>query len=293
MRHSSEFHPSYDRYHTIAAPSEKAHIIVFGNEKGGSGKSTSAMHVAIALLRMGYKVGTIDLDARQGTLTRYMRNRFEFIKKYRDTMISPFHMAIEKSGADTVAQQRAEDRNFLYMAIDELGAVCDFIIVDTPGTDSFLSRLAHAQADTLVTPMNDSFVDLALLADLDMDDYSFKSSSVYADMVYDARMAKSRRSGKPFDWVVMRNRLSHLSAKNKMNMEGALSDLSKHLDFKIASGFGERVIFRELFLKGITLLDLKEEPGHDMTMSHVTARQEVRALIHALDPEKHKALPDT
>ena len=280
------------QYTTHSSPAEKAHIIVFGNEKGGSGKSTSAMHTAIALLRMGYQVGTIDLDARQGTLTKYMRNRFEFIKKYKDTMISPLHMAIDRSAADTVAQQRAEDRQFLYMALDELGATCDFIIIDTPGTDTFLSRLAHSQADTLVTPMNDSFIDLALLADLDMDNYSFINSSVYADMVNDARGVKERRDGKPFNWIVMRNRLSHLSAKNKKQMETTLNELSQKLDFKIAAGFGERVIFRELFLKGITLLDLKDDPEHEMTLSHVTARQEVRALINAIAPERYKDVPE-
>lgn len=280
-----------NRYNTLPLASNKAHIMVFGNEKGGSGKSTTAMHVAIGLLRMGYQVGTVDLDARQGTLTKYMRNRFEFIKKYKDTMISPLHMAIEKSHADTVAQQRAEDRNFLYLALDELGATCDFIIIDTPGTDTFLSRLAHSLADTLVTPMNDSFIDLALLAELDMDSQKFVKSSVYADMVNEAREIRERRSGAPFEWVVMRNRLSHLSARNKKQMESTLNELSEKLDFKLAPGFGERVIFRELFLKGITLLDLKDDPDVEMTMSNVSARQEVRNLISVLSPEKYKDMP--
>ncbi|MBM3566952.1 MAG: ATPase, partial [Alphaproteobacteria bacterium] len=56
-------------------PAKRAHVIVLGNEKGGSGKSTTAMHLIAACLRDGRSVASIDLDARQGTLTRYLSNR--------------------------------------------------------------------------------------------------------------------------------------------------------------------------------------------------------------------------
>ena len=143
---------------------DAAYIIVFGNEKGGSGKSTAAMHTAITLMRLGYKVGTIDLDARQGTMTRYLKNRCDYLARTKHELPSPAHMAIEKSRAATAEEQEAEESNFLTLAIADLGTSCDFIVIDTPGTDSHLSRLAHSYADTLVTPMNDSFVDLDLLA---------------------------------------------------------------------------------------------------------------------------------
>ena len=58
-----------------------AHIIVFGNEKGGSGKSTSCMHVATALARMGHRVGALDLDLRQRSFGRYVENRRAFIAR--------------------------------------------------------------------------------------------------------------------------------------------------------------------------------------------------------------------
>ncbi len=269
---------------------EQAHIIVFGNEKGGSGKSTTAMHTAVALLRLGYKVGTIDLDARQGTLTRYVKNRFDFMKHSRKPILSPIHMPIPKSRCDTLQEQQAEERSFLTMALDELGRECDFIIMDTPGTDSYLSRLGHSYADTLVTPMNDSFIDLDLLARIDTRTYEILGPSVYSSMVNDQRGLKKIRSNsnKGIDWIVMRNRLAHIDAKNKKLIGDLLEKIGERAGFRTAPGFGERVIFKELFLKGLTLLDIKEDPDAKITLSELTARQEVRLLIAAINPQELK-----
>jgi chromosome partitioning protein len=266
----------------------KAHIIVFGNEKGGSGKSTTALHTAIALLRLGYRVGTIDLDARQGTMTRYLKKRFEFITRVRQQLPSPMHMAIERSTSETVTKQQDQEESFLKMALEELGQVSDFIIIDTPGTDSFLSRLAHSYADTLITPMNDSFIDLDLLADIDMRKYEILGPSIYTKMVQEQRQKKYQRSGKGIDWIVMRNRLTHLNANNKQTIGNLLEKSSKLYGFRTAPGFGERVIFKELFLKGLTLLDLKEDQHGGLSLSQISARQEVRNLIMAIAPNKIK-----
>ncbi|MFK7839942.1 MAG: division plane positioning ATPase MipZ [Bdellovibrionales bacterium] len=267
---------------------EGAHVIVFGNEKGGSGKSTTAMHVAISLLRLGYKVGTIDLDARQGTLSRYMRNRFSFIKNHKKYIPSPEHLAIDKSQAPTVAEQEEQENAFFEMALGELQAKNHFVIVDTPGTDSFLSRLAHSHADTIITPMNDSFIDLDLLAEIDPDTFEIKGPSVYTQMVEEQMRQKKMRNGGSINWIVMRNRLSHINAKNKLQIAALLKQISKFAEFTVASGFGERVVFRELFLKGLTLLDLKDDPKNPLTMSQIGARQEVRQLIMTLSPETLK-----
>lgn len=266
-----------------------AHIIVFGNEKGGSGKSTSAMHAAIALLRAGHRVGSIDLDARQGTFSRYLRNRFETVKRTQMDLPSPTHMAIERSKADNVAAQNDEERAFLEMALYELAPHHDYIVIDTPGTDSYLSRLAHSYADTLVTPMNDSFIDLDLLAHIDADSDDVITPSIYTKMVWEQRQIKMKREGCGFDWVVMRNRLSHLSAKNKEHIGRLIEKIGQLYGFRVAPGFGERVIFRELFLKGMTLLDLQEDVGNKLTLSQVSARQEVRNLIMALDIQDEAA----
>lgn len=264
-----------------------AHIIVFGNEKGGSGKSTTAMHTAIALLRLGYRIGTIDLDARQGTLTRYLKKRFQYITRNNEHLPSPAHMAIERSIADTVADQKFQEEAFLTMALDELSRVSDFIIIDTPGTDSFLSRLAHSYADTLITPMNDSFIDLDLLADIDMKNYEVMGPSIYSKMVNEQRQQKEERDGSTIDWIVVRNRITPLNTNNNKVIARLLDEISKRANFRLAPGFGERVVFKELFLKGLTLLDLKEEE-EKLTLSQVSARQEVRNLIMTIGPEHIK-----
>jgi len=267
---------------------DTAHIIVFGNEKGGSGKSTTAMHTAIALLRMGYKVGTLDLDARQGTFTRYLKNRFQYILQNHENIPSPEHMAIERSQALSVAEQQIEEAAFMTMALDELSHTNDFVIIDTPGTDCFLSRLAHSHADTLITPMNDSFIDLDLLADIDMNNFEIRGPSVYSTMVEEQRCKKMIASKSTIDWIVMRNRIPHLSTNNNKIIAELLEKISKLANFRLTPGFGERVVFKELFLKGLTLMDLKEYQNNELTMSQISARQEIRTLIKAIGPERFK-----
>ncbi|MDY0029312.1 MAG: division plane positioning ATPase MipZ [Pseudobdellovibrionaceae bacterium] len=269
----------------------RAHIIVLGNEKGGSGKSTTAMHVAIGLLRLGYLVGSIDLDARQGTFTRYMANRFEYIARHKLALPSPVHFPIEKSKADTVEKQEQQDYDFFMMALEEMGHIVDFIVVDTPGSDTYLGQLSHSYADTIITPMNDSFIDLDVLARIDTGNKSVKGPSIYTKMVLEQREKKKARDHADLDWIVMRNRLSSLDAKNKREVGDLLEEISKEFGFRLAPGFGERVVFRELFLKGMTLLDMKEDPEHKMTMSAISARQEVRDLLRCISPEKHKGYP--
>jgi hypothetical protein len=164
-----------------------------------------------------------------------------------------------------------------------LAAANDFLVIDCPGSDSNLSRLGHARADTLITPMNDSFVDFDLLGRVDPQTYRIKGPSVYSEMVWESRKRRAVCDGGEIDWIVVRNRLSHLDAKNKRRVESVLEALASRIGFRIGPGFGERVIFREMFPSGLTLLDLRDE-GVDtqMSMSHVAARAEVRALVEAL-----------
>ncbi len=268
-----------------------AHIIVFGNEKGGSGKSTTAMHVAIGLLRLGYKVASIDLDARQGTLTRYMANRFDYIAQTRQDLPSPVHMPIEKAVANLLTEQEKKDREFLLMALDELKPHFDFIVIDTPGADIYLSRLAHSYADTLVTPMNDSFIDIDVIARINPSTQEIMGPSIYTRMVEEQRALKKGRDGSDTHWIVLRNRLSHLDAHNKRDVGAMLNRLAERFGFTQVPGFSERVIFREMFLKGLTLLDMKEDPESSMTMSALAARQEVRQLLRAINPQRLRGYP--
>jgi len=261
------------------------HIVVFGNEKGGCGKSTAAMHACVALLRLGYKVGTIDLDARQGTFTRYLSNRFEWIKRTGKDLPSPQHMAIAASQAPTLKERENEESAFFFMALEELTRDHDFVVVDTPGTDSHLNRLAHRFADTLVTPVNDSMIDIDLIAETDPDTMAVRGPSFYAKHVMQVRESRKKELGLGFRWVVMRNRMNSLNLKSKRDIETLLTSLSRDLGFQYIPGFSERIIFRDMFLKGLTILDLEgAEIGKGLTNSELAARAEVRYLVHAVVP---------
>ena len=252
-------------------------IVVFGNEKGGSGKSTAAVQVAIGLVRRGHAVATLDLDLRQGTLTRHLANR-----EARGGLPLPTHAGLLPSKLPNANEAAEADRAAISETFAGFAGM-DFVVVDTPGNDTQLSRLAHARADTLVTPINDSFVDFDLLARVDPATRRITGPSVYAELVWDQRKQRALARGKPIDWIVMRNRLGHSEAHNKRDMAAALSELAKRIGFRIAPGFGERVIFRELFLSGLTLFDLGDSVGGPpLAMSHVAARHEARGLIEAI-----------
>lgn len=259
-----------------------AHIIVTGNEKGGTGKSTTAMHLATALARQGHRVGALDLDLRQRSFGRYVENRLAYLAAKGPDLPSPRYLPLPQIDPASVAPgEQTEDRQ-LAAALDELSAQSDFIVIDCPGAHSHLSRMAHALADTLITPLNDSFVDFDLLARIDPASGAVLGPSIYAEMVWQARQGRARAGLKPIDWVVLRNRLGAQQMHNKRKVGAALTTLAKRIGFRVAPGFGERVVFRELFPRGLTLMDLPDIGSESLSMSNVAARQEVRALVAAL-----------
>jgi chromosome partitioning protein len=261
-----------------------AHIVVLGNEKGGSGKTTTAMHLIAMLLHEGARVGSIDLDGRQRSLTRYVENRKAWAEANGVNLVMPDHIVIPRSEADSAAEAQATEKVAFDAHFSRLATENDFVVIDCPGADSYLSRLGHAMADTLITPMNDSFVDFDLLGRVDPQSWKIKGPSVYSEMVWESRKRRVMLDGGKIDWVVMRNRLSTLTAKNKRRVEGVLEALAARVGFRLAPGVGERVIFREMFPSGLTLLDLRQEGVEtQMSMSHVAARAEVRALLDVLD----------
>jgi chromosome partitioning protein len=255
----------------------KPHVIVLGNEKGGSGKSTTAMHIVSALMAAGYKVAALDLDGRQKSLARYIENRRSFADKKGLNLHVPEVTVLQD------VDEATDLLNFAH-AFDAACAAADVVVIDCPGRDSVMSREAHAHADTLITPMNDSFVDLDLLATIDPDSFKVIRPSFYAELVWKCRQQRAKRDRGNVDWIVLRNRLSHLEARNMRRVGAALEELAKRIGFRVAPGLSERVIYRELFLKGLTLLDLKDAKamGEAMSMSHVAARQELRDIITAL-----------
>ena len=261
---------------------QRPYIIVLGNEKGGTGKSTTAMHLIVALLKVGFKVGSIDLDDRQGSLTRYVANRTGYTEETGESLVMPVHRHIARARAEGKAQGETQERSNLRQACAEM-AHCNFIVIDTPGGDSYLSRLAHENADTLITPLNDSFLDIDMLAQIDRKRREVLAPSSYSQMVWEQNNRRVLASRPPIDWVVMRNRLTHIEARNKREIADLLVQLARRIGFRMAPGFGERVVFREMFLNGLTLLDLPEEPpGLPPNPSHVSARQEIRALLETI-----------
>ena len=250
---------------------------MLGNEKGGSGKSTTAMHVIAGLLAAGRRVACIDIDLRQRTLGRYLDNRRVYAEAKGIDLPMPDCLALDIAADDAYALEAR-----IAEAVDHT----DYLVIDSPGSDTALSRAAHAWADTLVTPLNDSFVDLDVLGRIDEATSGVVELGPYAALVEEARAAKAGFSPRPLDWVVLRNRLAPRDTRNTRKMTDALVILSRHLGFRGAPGLTDRLIYRELFLTGLTLTDLtKAGGGAGLTMSQVAARQELRALFETLKLE--------
>jgi chromosome partitioning protein len=260
------------------------HRIVFANEKGGTGKSTTAVHVAIALAYQGARVAAVDLDPRQRTMHRYIENRSDTEAKRNISLPGVQCEVLENGTTDD-----------LEALVARIGEGMDFVVFDTPGRDDDLARHAATEADTLVTPMNDSFVDFDLIGQVEGESFKVKRLSFYAELIWEARLKRSRATieqhRREMDWVVVRNRTGHVEARNMARIEQALTELSKRVGFRVAHGLSERVIYRELFPSGLTLLD-KGQLG-ELGTSHLVARQELRNLIKSLNlPQPGKREPE-
>jgi len=246
------------------------HIIVFANEKGGTGKSTTAVHTAVALASMGRRVAALDLDTRQRTLGRYLDNRAGTQRRLQIPIPMPHHETFDPAKGEPIEA-----------AMDRVGDGVDLLVIDTPGRDDPHAREAMIRADTLVTPINDSFVDLDLIGEVDPETFKIRRPSFYAEVVWNSRTRRAKTTGASVDWVLLRNRLQHIEARNMRRVAEALGDLSRRVGFRVIPGLGERVIYRELFPKGLTLLDLALIG--EASIAHVAARQELREMIAGLD----------
>ncbi len=261
-----------------------AHVIVVGNEKGGSGKSTVAMHIAIALLKLGQRVATVDLDARQRSFTNYVENRRAWAEHVARALEIPDHVCLDVTVDAPVADDYAAASRALTDTVAALAQANDFIVIDTPGHDGPLTRLAHSMADTLITPLNDSFVDFDVLGAVDPATLGVTGTSHYAQMVEEARSQRQLLEQLTTDWIVLRNRLSNLGSRNKRLVADGLQELSQRLNFRCVEGLAERVIFREFYPRGLTAMDDLDAStlGTRPTMSHMTARMEIESLLEAM-----------
>lgn len=260
------------------------HVIVVGNEKGGSGKSTTAFHLVIYLLYQGYRVASVDVDSRQQTLTHYVRNRRDWAKKHGLNLSHPTHFHLPLARGDSVKENHQREFELFRQAIGEVENDTDFLVIDTPGFDTNLTRLAHSLADTLITPVNDSLIDLNVMAQMDPVTGEPREMSHYARLVQRARSERLAIDGKSFDWVLVRNRISMLSSRSMRQVQTMLERIAARFGCRVAEGIAERVVFRSLFPMGLTVFDPLDEAllGGTPSLSHVGAREEYRSLVSAL-----------
>jgi len=262
-------------------------VIVVGNEKGGAGKSTLAIHIVTALLHAGKRVAIIDLDLRQRSMARFFKNRLAWCEANGQVLPNP----VEPDMGDGKALARAEEAEQLarfQAAFDEARTVSDVILIDTPGGDTALSRAAHGLADQIVTPMNDSFVDFDLLGTVDPVTLDLQKPSIYSESVWEARKQRAITQGRhaQIDWIVVTNRLAVATARNRQRLEERMEKLAKRVGFRMGPGLRDRVIYRELFPFGLTVADLSNEVRPvAVSLAHVAARQEMRNLMQALGLE--------
>ncbi len=212
------------------------HVIVLGNEKGGSGKSTTSMHVTVALMKAGQRVASIDLDSRQKSLTHYIENRRAWAQRAGIELELPTHHHIVRASGANVDQNEAAEFACFAEAITAVEHCHDFVVIDTPASDSYLMRLAHSMADTLVTPLNDSFLDFDVLGSVDPATFAITGIGHYAEMAREARRQRRLVDGGLTDWVVIRNRLSTLGSRNKRLVGESLNELGLRLGFRLAEG---------------------------------------------------------
>lgn len=271
-----------------------AHVIVVANEKGGTGKSTLSIHLTVALLKAGHRVATIDLDTRQRTLTRFFENRQSWAATQGRDIELPCHFAPDRGASLDVVENETREFAGFAEAITQVEHDYEFVVIDTPASDSYLMRLAHSLADTLVSPVNDSYIDVDVFSRVHHDRARRGRIAHYADLVLEARRKRRQADAGLIDWVLVRNRMASLQSNNARQIANSLSRLAPELLFRTAEGLHDRVIFRELFPIGLTALDAIEAAAKNglLTGSQRAARQEITTLLANLHlPERVPGRP--
>lgn len=272
----------YEAQHN-SANSRRARCIVVGNEKGGSGKSTTVINLIFGLMDIGHEVICVDLDFRQRTLSRFLECRTAYAEATGQELRMPDQRRFSPSALGTVVTARGAELSRYDTFMKGLQSSADYVVIDTPGNDTVLGAHAHSHADVLITPINDSFIDLDVIARLAPLDLHVTGPGHYTESVWEQRALRQARDKTDTAWIVLRNRLGALESNNKRSMDTVMRELVERFHFNALPGFGERVIFRELFLKGLTLFDVTAAGGDSRrTMSHVAAKHEVRNLLTAV-----------
>ena len=269
----------------VEAPDlRSAHVIVVGNEKGGTGKSTMSIHLSVALMKAGFRVATIDLDTRQQTLTRFFENRRSWAESAPWDVELPFHFALQRGVSENVRDNETMEFGAFAEAVGQVEHAYEFVVIDTPASDSYLMRLAHSLADTLISPVNDSYIDVDVFSRVHHDRTKRGAVAHYADLVIEARRKRHLADQGIIDWVIVRNRIASLQSNNAKQIAVSLGRMASELKFRPADGLHDRVIFRELFPIGLTALDPIEEAMKTGTLSasQLAARREIEQLLITL-----------
>jgi chromosome partitioning protein len=116
-------------------------VITVAQQKGGAGKTTVAIHIALALHAAGRRVALVDIDP-QGSLTRWAELRRQSLGADAGP---PVH---------SVAGWRASSE------IDRLKRAVDFVVVDSPPHAQTDAKTVIRAADLVVVPVQPSALDL-------------------------------------------------------------------------------------------------------------------------------------
>lgn len=261
----------------------RAHVIVISNEKGGTGKSTISMHLAIKLMQEKFRVAAIDMDGRQGTLSHYIDNREKFCKEHQLSLPIPDLLTVEPKDAPTLFSSHCQE---VEKQITSMLTQYDALIIDTPGNKNYLFEEAHKFADTLITPMSDSLIDLNVISEIDFAHPEERHAGRYAQYIWDVKKYLAAHGKPMLNWIVVGNKISSLNSRNKNQVFGYLEKAAKTYGFRVAPTIRDRVIYKELFLQGLTVLDLSQDALKcRLSVSHIAAKQEIRQLAEFICPQ--------
>ena len=269
-----------------AGKAKTAHVIVLGNEKGGAGKSTMAINVIVALLKAGHSVASVDTDSRQRSLTRMIENRAALGAAERALARGPDPLRGQaRPRRSWCARSRPTSSTDFADVIDQVEREFDFVVIDTPASDSYLMRISHSMADTLITPINDSF-------DRPRRPRPPRSRRLFGHRHQPLCRAGARSAAAAAPRRRRRDRLDRgpqppgdaLEPQPAARLRRARRARRRFSTSGLPAASPSASSFASCSRCGLTALDGldRQTLGGEPTMSHVAGRQEIRELVDCL-----------